>query len=959
MSVEIKIIVDTMFSHIDFQGNKHLVPKVRGKMHFKLGIKQDGAIFSKAYKLGVWDGITDFYDMKEDTFHTGLLPQVLEGLRELQSQEQFSYKIHDKRPTPLMDTEDTDSEIVLGNGEEEDIILRDYQYDSVVSAIDNQVGVVNLATNAGKCLTKDTRILTEDGYKTIEDIFEENGTPCYDTEKIIEPSKQIKLINRYGKPEKVKYLTFNGSKEVLNITSKTGLEQKVTLNHPLLTVSDTGKFVWKKAELLKVGDKLVTRVGDNVFGNDQTITSRKEAYCIGAIVADGYIGDDRYIDFCNSDVSLLEYVGDYFKSLSESNPVREVYKGIVPRYRLYNKKLVKDWHRKLGLTYGRAKDKKIPACIMSSPRQIQLDFLAGYLECKGYIDTKRFAMEVVSSSKELIQQVQLILKNLGIVSTLRDKKVKGYENNYYGYLNIKSNQLLKLSKTIEFRTDRVIGRLQEGIDNYTSRKHKPHKMLTDGNIYYDTIEYVESKGSEPTFDVSMERTSSFIAESIVNHNTEVASGIMQQIKPYLNRGDRIGFFCNSLEIFHQSAERIKKRLNLRDNEIGMIGDGKFNVKNRKVVFVMIPTLNSGLKDPKKDVKFTPKERVIKFIAEEVASKFKNSHNTRHLLQNYIKNCSLTTKVWQSAEEQLMYIAYSKDFNDKTAKMQLNKYVVELDKIIERKNKKKFKKYKEMMDFVESVKVAIHDEAHEINGDTIYNTMSKLVNAQYRIALTGTVDKSNKMMWQKMQAVYNQIICKVSNDHLIEEGYSSRPVLHMVTIKEPKDIEVSNNYMEVYQKGIVENEYRNDIIAKLVQGYVNTKPGGVLISVSRLEHGENIQRLLKDYGIESDFTHGELAQEDREEYLRKFSNKESRVLIASSILDQGVDVKSIGMLVLASGGKSLRQNLQRIGRGLRLNGIDGNQVIVFDFIDKTNKYLLDHSKKRMSIYDEENFHVREV
>lgn len=42
-------------------------------------------------------------------------------------------------------------------------------------------------------------------------------------------------------------------------------------------------------------------------------------------------------------------------------------------------------------------------------------------------------------------------------------------------------------------------------------------------------------------------------------------------------------------------------------------------------------------------------------------------------------------------------------------MHLNKYIVEFDKIMEKKNKNKYKKYKDTTDFLESVTVMIADE----------------------------------------------------------------------------------------------------------------------------------------------------------------------------------------------------------------------------------------------------------
>jgi superfamily II DNA or RNA helicase len=591
-----KITVGTMFSQVDFESDTMLREKVQDIMHQEMGVKVDGAFYSRAYRNGVWDGITDFYDTKEDRFHTGLLPQFLSGIRKLQEKEpSLKYEIDDTRPPQLVHPDSIDETIILGNGEDDPIKLtkgdyeRGYQHQAVEQVFKEQVGIINVATNGGK--------------------------------------------------------------------------------------------------------------------------------------------------------------------------------------------------------------------------------------------------------------------------------------------------------------------------------------------------------------------------------TEIASAVMQQVLPYLKRGERIAFFTHSKEIFHQSAERIRKRLGLEEKDIGKIGDGKFSIKNKQVVFVMVPTLISALKDPKKGVKFTPKERIVKHIAEEVAPKFQHTTNTRQLLRNYIKNCNLTTKVWQSAEEQLEYIAYDKKFTDKTAIMQLNRYIVEFDKIMEKKNKKKFQKYKETEEFMNSVKVMIGDEIHHAKSDTWYTSLSMCGNADIRIGLTGTVDKKDKMGWQRLQALFNQITVKVSNDYLIERGISSTPTIRLVPMDQPRNIELINNFMEAYRLGIVENDTRNETISKLAVGYNKRKPGGILISVKEIDHGERILELLQDQDMDVDFIHGSSDDEHRTGTLEKFSKGNLDILIASTIIDEGVDMKSIGCMILAAGGKSMRQQLQRIGRGLRLNGIDGNSVMIFDFYDQTNKYLLAHSKERVKLFKKELFDVK--
>lgn len=1011
-----KINVGTMYTTVDFGNDVLLKEKVQEMAHNLLGIKEEGAFYSRAFKSGFWDGITDFYNMKEDKFHTGLLDQFLDGMRTLvEHNPSIKYEIVDNRPPALVSPNAIDEEIILGNGDEDPIILRDYQYNSVKSVFEEQVGIINVATNGGKCLVKTSKLLTSEGYKTIEQIFKENGTPCEVADKAV--PVEVELVNRYGQLEKTSHLTFNGMKPVRKLLTDSGVELTTTYNHPLLVVTNQGDFEWKEMEHVAVGDKLVTRMGDNVYGTNNTADS-VEAYLVGALVADGYLGVDYKIGFSNDQEALLSCMENYFKTLTRQKVERTRRpnsKGV--DLNMYDTTAVRDWHTRLGIGYGRAKDKRIPQCIMEAPKQTQLAFLSGYMECEAAIDTDKAKIEVTSASKELLQQVQLVLKNMGVLSTLREKVVKGYEQNYYGRLNIRSKYAVKLLSLLVFKTEQRTAQATQALESYTARTKRPFKesvpnghalleayrasipglnweqnkkfktpktsqvgrdrvrrlleefpdgdkevktqleLLIDEHIYFDTVDVVGYLGEEPTFDVCMPETHSFIAEGIVNHNTEIASGVIQQVLPYLKRGQRVAFFTHSREIFGQSAERIAKRVGLKLRDVGFIGDGKFDVKNKKIVFVMVPTLVSALKDPKKGIKFTPKERVIKMIAEDIVPKFKNTQNTRQLIRNYIKNCNLTTNVWLDVEQHLSYVAYDKKFTDKSAQMHLNKYTAEFTKIMEKKNKKKFQKYNETMEFLESVTVMIADEVHHSKADTWYTSLSLCENAIYRVGLTGTVDKKDKMGWQRLQALFSQVVVRVSNEYLIDKGISSKPTIRLLPITEPRNIELASNFLEAYKLGIVENEYRNKIIADLVESYHKRKPGGILVSVKEIAHGDYILESLRNRGLEVEFIHGGSDADHRATQLSRFSKGELKILIASTIIDEGVDMKSIGCMVLAAGGKSMRQQLQRIGRGLRLNGIDGNSVMVFDFMDRTNIFLLNHSKERVKLFQSEKFDVK--
>jgi superfamily II DNA or RNA helicase len=86
---------------------------------------------------------------------------------------------------------------------------------------------------------------------------------------------------------------------------------------------------------------------------------------------------------------------------------------------------------------------------------------------------------------------------------------------------------------------------------------------------------------------------------------------------------------------------------------------------------------------------------------------------------------------------------------------------------------------------------------------------------------------------------------------------------------------------------------------------------------------------------------------------------SGVFIASPIFDEGIDVPRVDTVILACGGKSYVKLLQRIGRGMRKKDDGKNELIIIDFIDDTNKYLLKHSDRRIKTYVSEGFDAKVV
>lgn len=267
--------------------------------------------------------------------------------------------------------------------------------------------------------------------------------------------------------------------------------------------------------------------------------------------------------------------------------------------------------------------------------------------------------------------------------------------------------------------------------------------------------------------------------------------------------------------------------------------------------------------------------------------------------------------------------------------------------IYRRMKNKKSEFAELRD---RVKALIVDESHHSSANSFYEVFSQLPYASIRVGLTGTVDKKNPVNEMKLYACTGTILSKISNDFLIKQSVSAKPICIMFMVTEPELGKME--YQDAYTLGIINNEVRHEVIYDICAKETNSN-NKVLILVERLEHGQNLEAVLASLHKEVYFTNGQLASDERALYLDKLRQGELDVLISSNILDEGVDVSGINAVIYARGMKSTRKLLQGIGRGLRLKS-DNSKLRFYDFIDDVHMKLLQHSMERYKVLAAEKF-----
>lgn len=364
-------------------------------------------------------------------------------------------------------------------------------------------------------------------------------------------------------------------------------------------------------------------------------------------------------------------------------------------------------------------------------------------------------------------------------------------------------------------------------------------------------------------------------------------------------------------------------------KVGVIGDGCYEIQPF-VTVAMVQTLASRLKTR------TVEEEAVRLVEIENKKITELLNAKEKYLNKQVTSKRITIK--QKQEELTKYKSKIVGLRQSNAEItrQATTNVVEM-----RTKSEKTKKDLAEFEFV------IAEEAHESGSNEYFEVMKHCVKAYYRLALTATpFMKDDEEANMRLMACSGPIGIVVTEKELIDKGILAKPYFMFVKNERPLGVYPCTVYTRAYDLGIVHNDLRNAEITKWAKwGADKNLP--ILILVNRVEHGNIIKKNLTNIGLKCNFIRGEDNDEIRKDNLDMLARGDIQVLIGTNILDVGVDVPSIGEVILASGGKAEVQLRQRIGRGLRRKKTN-NRTFIIDFQDDFNTHLAKHALTRQAI-----------
>lgn len=256
---------------------------------------------------------------------------------------------------------------------------------------------------------------------------------------------------------------------------------------------------------------------------------------------------------------------------------------------------------------------------------------------------------------------------------------------------------------------------------------------------------------------------------------------------------------------------------------------------------------------------------------------------------------------------------------------------------------------ECQDLLSNIDVLFVDECHHLGSDTVFEVCA-LCPAYYRYGLSGTpMDRTDGANLRLIGAI-GEVIVDIPNKVLMDLGISARTSIIFTKVTKPV-LPKKLPYSAAYKQGVTNNPHHLALVVGWVKAFHEVGLS-TLVLCEEISHGKAIDEALwtatDGMFIPHQFIYGEEDSDVRRTALSDFAERKLPVLIASTIVDEGVDVPTVDALILAGSKKSRIKTMQRLGRGLR-----GEKLIAVEFANYCQDYLLRHSLTRYEDYKKED------
>tara|TARA_R100000808_G_C2144245_1_gene152048 strand:+ start:555 stop:1565 length:1011 start_codon:yes stop_codon:yes gene_type:complete len=230
---------------------------------------------------------------------------------------------------------------------------------------------------------------------------------------------------------------------------------------------------------------------------------------------------------------------------------------------------------------------------------------------------------------------------------------------------------------------------------------------------------------------------------------------------------------------------------------------------------------------------------------------------------------------------------------------------------------------------------IVDECHRLPAHTFAPTVAALP-CKIRLGLTATPRRSDGLgAW--VNHLLGPTAFKYSTLDTMESGVTLRPTIEKIKT----DISPRGWNRVARITNLTKSARRNEFILKIAQKRMNAG-GSVLVICARVEH---CKALAKAAGAVC--VHGSTPKKKREGIFDDVRAGRTRLLFATNIADEGLDLPRLDTLILSDPTGNQERTEQRVGRIMRHHP-DKLPPRVFDFIDDHPEFHSAH-RNRLRLY----------
>jgi superfamily II DNA or RNA helicase len=236
---------------------------------------------------------------------------------------------------------------------------------------------------------------------------------------------------------------------------------------------------------------------------------------------------------------------------------------------------------------------------------------------------------------------------------------------------------------------------------------------------------------------------------------------------------------------------------------------------------------------------------------------------------------------------------------------------------------------------------IVDECHHVPTDSLVRVL-KFCPGRYRLGLTATDDRGDNL-GPVIPALMGPRT-EVPVSALVRAG---RLLLPRVEIVFTRFGATPNAGWDRFQLARARDPARNALAAHLAVSAARLGRR-VLVIVELVEHASTLAALIRRAGVPCSAMDGHESRERRGELIRALRARPGRVLVATKLADEGLDLPEADCLVLVTPGRSPLRLRQQVGRVMRVN-TGKRSAVVYDMADMGSLSLKVQLHERLRTY----------